>query len=367
MSFRLALCFVTALLLASCASLPPAIPVVAREAAAAPPISSNRLGQITSWWGDGRAPTALVNAGFVAIAPGNGGLDVRDFSGANEQRLPAGSLTDIDVAALPLVNSYAVVVGGTERSSGRTRIVLFRLDSSDDQPMRRWGEIATDLSDPRGICMRQIAPGISVVVFDRRGEARHFTVTQGPDGGLVSREIGRFRINRPGTGCAIVTGENHLYVGHARRGFWRYSLNPQVTGPPRLMGQSGPPVIPRSASVSVLSTLPHTYLASLDHDRAAISLWRIQQDDLQWLGRVEVRDGPGGPRVHSLGSLDAYGGELEGFPGGVVVLHGRVGTGTPALKFVDWSAALNALGIETRPAIRSVQPHLVPVPAVGDP
>lgn len=365
MSVRFALCL-TVLLLASCASLPPAAPVIARDEASAPPISNTRLGQITSWWGDGRAPTGLVNTGFIALTPGTGGLDVRDFSGTAEQRLTAGSLSDIDVAALPLENSYAVVVGGTERSSGRTRIVLFRLDSRDGQPMRRWGEIATDLSDPRGLCMRQIDPGISVVVFDRRGETRHFIVTQGPDGGLVSRESRRFRISQAGTGCAIVTGENHLYVSHARRGFWRYSLNPQVTSPPRLMGQSGSAPIPRSTSVSVLSTLPHTYLASLDHDRAAISLWRIEQDDLRWLGRVAVRDGPGGPRVHSLGSLDAYGGELEGFPGGVVVLSGRVGGGSPSLKFVDWSAVQRALGIEPRPANRSVQPHLVPVPAVGD-
>ena len=361
MSSRLLPCLLL-LLLASCASLPPAAPVIAREQAEAPPISNSRLGQITSWWGDGRAPTAMVNAGFVAIAPGAGGLDVRDFSGTTEQSLPAGSLTDIDVAALALENSYAVVVGGTERSSGRTRIVLFRLDSSDDQPMRRWGEIETDLSDPRGFCMRQIDPGISVVVFDRRGEARHLTITEGPDGGLVSRELQRFRISRPGAGCAIVTGENHLYVGHARRGFWRYSLNPQVTSPPRLMGQSGPASLPRSVSVSVLSTLPHSYLASLDHDRAAISLWRIEQDDLRWLGRVAVREGPGGPRVHGLGSLDAYGGELEGFPGGVVVVHGRVGRGSPSLKFVDWSAVQRALGIEPPPANRPVQLRLVPSP-----
>lgn len=366
MSFRLAL-ILTGLFLASCASLPPPTPVIARDETAAPQISNERLGQITSWWGDGRAPTALVNAGFVAIAPAAGGLDVRDFSGAIEQRLPAGVLSDIDVAALALENNYTVVVGGTERSAGRTRIVLFRLDFSDDQPMRRWGEIATDLSDPKGFCMRQIDPGISIVVFDRRGEARHLTITQGPDGGLVSREIRRFRINRPGMGCAIVTGENHLYVSHARRGFWRYSLNPQVTSPPQLMGQSGPPSIPRSASVSVLSTLPHSYLASLDDDRAAISLWRIERDDLRWLGHVEVRDGPGGPKVHSLGGLDAYGGELEGFPGGVVVLQGRVGGGAPSLKFVDWSAVQRALGIEPPPARGSVQPHLVAVPAVGDP
>lgn len=366
MSFRLAVCL-TALFLASCASLPPAAPVIARDEASAPPISSNRLGPITSWWGDGRAPTTLVNAGFVAIAPGAGGLDIRDFSGTTEQRLPAGSLKDIDVAALPLENSYAVVVGGTERSSGRTRIVLFRLDSSDNQPMRPWGEIATDLSDPRGFCMRQIDPGISVVVFDRRGETRHFTVTQGPDGGLVSRESRRFRISQAGTGCAIVTGENHLYVSHARRGFWRYSLNPQVTSPPRLMGQSGPSMIPGSASVSVLSTLPHTYLASLDRGHDAISLWRIDRDDLSWLGRVEVRDGPDGPKVHGLGDLDAYGGELEGFPGGVMVVHGRVGRGDPSLKFVDWSAVQSALGLETRPGTRPVQPNLVPVPVAPNP
>lgn len=366
MSRRLALCL-TLLFVASCASLPPPVPVIARQEAEAPPISNSRLGQITSWWGDGRAPTALVNAGFVAIAPGTGGLDVRDFSGATEQRLPAGALSDIDVAALALESRYAVVVGGTQRTSGRTRIVLFRLDSSDNQPMRRWGEIETDLSEPRGFCMRQIDPGISVVVFDRRGEARHLTITENPQGGLVSREVQRFRINRPGAGCAIVTGENHLYVGHARRGFWRYSLNPQVTSPPQLMGQSGPASIPRSASVSVLSTLPHSYLASLDHDRAAISLWRIERDDLRWLGRVAVRDGPGGPLVRGLGSLDAYGGELEGFPGGVVVVHGRVGGAPPSLKFVDWSAALNALGIETRPGALTIQPRLAPAPAPGEP
>ena len=366
MSVRFAL-GLTVLFLASCATLPPVVPVIARDEASAPPISNTRLGQITSWWGDGRAPTALVNAGFVAIAPTTGGLEIRDFSGTTEQRLPSGRLSDIDVAALPFANSYAVVVGGTERSSGRTRIVLFRLDSSDNQPMRLWGEIETDLSDARGFCMRHVDNGAQAVVFDRRGDARHFMIAHGPDGSLVSRESRRFRISHPGTGCAIITSGNHLYVSHARRGFWRYSLNPRSSGPPRLVGQSGPASIPRSASVSVLSTFPHTYLASLDHDRAAISLWRIDQDDLLWLGRVEVRDGPGGAPVHSLGSLDAYGSELEGFPGGVMVLHGRVGRGSPSLKFVDWSAVQRALGIETRPGRGSVQPHLVPVPAVDDP
>lgn len=357
----------TGLLLTSCASLPPPVPVIARDEASAPPISNNRLGSITSWWGDPRAPTALANAGFVAIAPRTGGLDVRNFAGTTEQRLPAGGLSDIDVAALPLERSFAVVVGGTERSSGRTRILLFRLDSSDDQPMRLWGEIATDLSDPRGFCMRQIDAGISVVVFDRRGEARHFMVSQDPNGGLVSRESQRFRINRPGSGCAIVTGENHLYVAHAHRGFWRYSLNPQVTSPPRLMGQSGPSMSPGSAGVSVLSTLPHTYLASLDRGRHAISIWRIDRDDLNWLGRVEVRDGLDGPMVDGLGDLDAYGGELEGFPGGVMIVHGRVGRGDPSLKFVDWSAVQSALGIEVRPRNRPVQPELAPVPGVPNP
>lgn len=332
------------LLLAACASLPPATPVPARGEPTARASSNTRTGQLAIW--GGRLPASgLGRDGFIASATRSGGLLLRDFRGSVLQQLPGGRLTDIDLTSLPLERSFTVVIGGTRRSSGRTRIAFFRLEDGTGQTARPWGEVMTDLSDPSGFCMRQGDGVVQAVAFDRRGAARQFTISEGPDGTVVAQETRRFRIPDAGQGCAVAAGNGHLYVSHARGGFWRYPLDPNSTLPPTRVGASGPAVILPSESVAIFSRGLQTYLAGLDSSHAAFSLWRLDRSGLTWVGRVEVRENPGGRLVRNLTSVDAYGGAVDGFPDGVMVVQGRTGSGPPELRYVDWAEIERALGL----------------------
>lgn len=352
MSFRftLALAF-TGLSLASCASLPPPVPVIARSETATWDSSASRSSQLAIWSGGYQIGSGMVSQGFVAAATESGGLTLRDFQGAVLQQLPGRRLTDIDVAALPLDEGFTVMVGGTVRALSRTRIAIFRLNSNGVQAAQPWTEVTTDLSDPRGFCMRQTADGVQAVAFDRRGEARQFTISEGPDGAVVARETRRFRIPQAGRGCGIAAVSGHLYVSHARRGFWRYPLDATSSLAPTHMAAEGPAALPRSESVAIFSARGFTYLASLHPDGTAVSLWRVDRTDLMWVGRIEVRDPSDGRRVRKLTGVDIHGYELEGFPDGLMVVRGQAGARTSDLRYVDWSLVLRALGVEPAPII----------------
>jgi 3-phytase len=346
MTYRIVL-GVAGLLLASCTSLPAPHIVISTSETAVPDRSAVKAGAPTIWPGLYRAGRehGLAGSGFVASTAQSGGLIIHDLEGAIVQRLTGPRLGDIDVAAFPLANSFTVVVGGIERVSGRTLIALFRLDMGDGQTTRRWAEVATDLSDPRGFCMRQGDGGVVMVAFDRRGEARQFTALEGAQGEPVFEETRRFRVADAGRGCTIDGSGNLLYFSHAQRGFWRYRLDPSAGEPPAWVGGSAPRAVRPGIDLAAVLANGHSYLASLDRDHAAISLWRAERGDMTWLGRFAVRDGPDGRRVRSLGGLDAYGSELEGFPDGLMVVQDQADDAGPNLKYVDWSAVLRAFGL----------------------
>ena len=88
-----------------------------------------------------------------------------------------------------------------------------------------------------------------------------------------------------------------------------------------------------------------SYLTSLDHDRKAFSVWRLEGAALRWAGRFSVLDGAGGPAVRSLGGIDALGGGMESFRGGLVVVQDEANDGAPNLKYIDWTAVKDALGL----------------------
>lgn len=331
-------------LLASCASLPPPATVISNSGTVAPSAPEGRVGSPAIWSGGMIREPGLAREGFVAAAARSESLIIHDLQGGIIQRVPGAPLTDLDVAALSLEDSYAVVIGGARRRSGRTGVALFRLDRGADQRVRPWGEVGTDLAEPAGFCMRQWNGSLQAVIVDRRGEARQFTVTEGPSGEPALTETRRFRVAGAGQGCAIDPG-GRIFFSHARQGFWAYPLDPAGSPTPVRMIAPAPRNVPRSTGVSFLNHDFRGYLASLDQDGAGFSVWRARGQDLVWVGRFRVLDGPGGRPVRSLGGIDAYGGGLGAFDDGLVVVQDEANDGSPNLKFVDWSDVTAALGL----------------------
>lgn len=335
---------IACLLLASCAGLPPPATVIAKSETIAASGPGERVGSPAIWPGGMVNESGLARAGFVAGAARSESLIIHDLQGEIIQRVPGAPLTDLDVAALPLDDSYAVVIGGARRSSGRTSIVLFRLDRGGDQRVQQWGSVDVDLGQPAGFCMRQWRGALQAVVVDRRGEARQFLVEEGPSREPAFTETRRFRVARAGQGCAIDPG-GRIFFSHARQGFWAYPLDPAASPIPVRMVAPAPRNVPRSTGVSFLNHGFASFLISLDQDRSGFSVWRIQRQSLIWAGRFRVLDGPGGRPVRSLGGVDAYGSRLGPFGEGLVAVQDEANAGSPNLKFVDWAAVQAALGL----------------------
>lgn len=343
MKFRIIAC---ALALSACTSLPAPVTVIANgETAVATARPRTAANDPALWSGGPGLASGVAQSGFVAATSRDEALIIHDLDGAVVQRVPGARLANIDVAAMPLANSYAILIGGSERSRGQTRIALYRMDLDNGQTVRRWAEIATDLSEPRGFCMRQISGVLRAVVIDRRGEARQLELSEGPDGTLVSQETRRYRVSEPSEGCAINPTNAVVYFSHARDGFWRYSLAPTGEAAPARLTATSTQRLPRSRGLAFLTRFADNILVSLDEDSAAFSVWRIQRDELTWLGRVEVREHAGGRAVRNVAGVDAYGGSFGPYSDGVVVVQDQANDGAPNLKLISWSDVWTALGL----------------------
>ena len=282
--------------------------------------------------------------GFLANTAQPSGLILHDFTGGELQRVPGARLTDIDMSAVPLAESYAVVIGGTEEGHP-TRVVLYRLDRGPGQQPRLWGGIDTDLAEPAGFCMRQVIGVLRAVVFDRRGEVRHLEITEGPGGESFVHETRRYRLSGTGEGCAIDPFSGLAFLTRDQGGFWRTSMSPTANGAPGLLVDPGSPRLPRSRDVSYLAQGPDRYLVSLHPNGATFSVWRLMNSGLDWIGRVDVRERTGRRATRGLTGLEAYFGAIGPYPDGVVIVQDQEPDGTARLKFLDWGEVREALGL----------------------
>lgn len=336
-----------ALALSACAALPKPVTVIA-DGETGVETTAPRVtpGNPTLWKGGmTRRDPGLAQDGFLATTTSDGALVIHDLQGVVLQRVSGPPMQDIDVSAVPLSDSYAVVVAGTEAVRGRARVALYRLNPGQGEAVRRWGQIDTDLSAPRGFCMRQVTGVLIAVVIDRRGQVRQFEISEGANGEATVRETRRYRLDRAGQGCAIDPISSLIYFTHARGGFWRSTVDTRVDATPVRLTDVSPRRLPRSRGAVYLTSNRNRYLASLDEDRTAFSVWRLEQDTLVWAGRFEVREQAEGQVVRSLAGLDAYGGELGPYPDGVVVVQDQANDGAPNLKFIHWSEVSRALGL----------------------
>lgn len=331
-------------LLSACAALPaPKTVLASAETAPAPaPEREVRAGSVSLWvGGSNRLPDGLTRSGFVAATNRSGGIAVYDLEGRLRHAVDGPRLIELDTAALPLADAYAALIGGVYRSGRQTRLSFYRADHGQDQ-VRHWGEVAVDLAEPLGFCMRQVETRVQAVVFDRRGEVRIIEISEGPDGAVHSAERGRFRIDNPGPGCAIDTMLRQVWFSGRRGGFVRASLTQDPA--PATVEVSAPHRLPRSVGVSYLNSGRDRFLTAVDEDRTAFSVWRLERSGVVWVGRFAVREDPDGRPARSIGGIESYGSAIAGFEDGVVIVQDEGEPGGANLKFVRWSDVRTAIG-----------------------
>lgn len=341
MRFLIAGC-TAALLLSACAALPAPRTVLASAETGSAPEGEVRAGSVSLWaGGSNRLPDGLTRSGFVAATNRTGGIAVYGVDGRFRHAVAGPRLVELDTAALPLADAYAALIGGIYRSGRQTRLSVHRADHGQDQ-IRPWGEVAVDLAEPLGFCMRQIETRVQAVVFDRRGEVRIIEISEGPDGAVQSAERGRFRIDNPGPGCAIDTTLRQVWFSGRRGGFVRASLT-QDPAPVRIEA-SAPHRLPRSLGVSYLNSGRDRFLTTVDEDRTAFSVWRLERSGVVWVGRFAVREETDGAPAPSIGGIESYGSAIAGFEDGVVIVQDEADASGANLKYVRWADVRIAIG-----------------------
>lgn len=334
------------LLLGACAALPKPVPVTANSESPVLGVPGRTGANPTLWIGGiGPRQPGLASNAFVATTSPSGGLALHDLQGGALGRFAGPPLSDIDVARLPLETSSAALIGGLHLAGRTTRIVLTRIDLGGTETPRAWGEVRTDLGRPVGFCMRQWQGEMYAVAVDRRGEVRQFRVREGADGAAVAEDVGRFRLRDVGAGCAISPATGDLFVSHRRGGFWRRNLAAVAGAPAARLDDPELSVAPRSQGLAIVMDIGRTHLISLDHDRRAFSVWGLARDELTWMGRIAVRDGPEGVLVQRLSGLDGIGADVGPFNGGLIVVQDQTSPGGANLKFVSWPDVKAALGL----------------------
>lgn len=334
---------VSGLALGACASLPAPVTVLSGAESRVASTRDDIPDGPAMWIGwMRRGQDSPTSVGFTASTTRAGGLVVTSPDGVVTARTPGPRLGEIDASTLPSDNGFTVLVGGARRAGRGSALVFYKRNFDLDSSLRYWGEVATDQVEPRAFCMRQIEGALKAVVVDRRGDARVFHISEGADGAIQSQETRRFRVEGMGHGCAVDPHSGQVYLGLARGGFARASLS-RAGEPVRLLDPT-PRRLPRSLGVAYLNDHTEKYLTTLDEDHRAFSVWRIRGDDLNWMGRVEVRERADGRPVVNRGGIDAYGGHYGDFAAGVVVVQDQANDGSPNLKYVDWAEVKRALG-----------------------
>lgn len=342
----------TLLLLGACATEPkpgPSAPVFAAGETVAVKTRNADAADDPAIWAS-RKPidvNGVISDGFIAGTDKKAGLYIYGFDGRVLQFLPEGLLNNVDIAPLPGRTGGILVLGASDRTPGRMGIRLFRFDPDKGGAVQPWGQIATDLEEPYGFCMRQVSGVVHAVVIGKDGQVRQFTLDEGPDGAPVATEVRRFAVGSISEGCVIDTLGGGLFISEELVGLWRYGVDPR-SGAERRQVQAvdGERLTADVEGATIIEDGPLTrYLIVSSQGDSTFAVWRLGQTET-WVGRFSIAGTKAIDGVSGTDGLDALGGKVGPFPDGLVVIQDDVNPGAAQnFKLVPWPAIKAALGL----------------------
>lgn len=289
----------------------------------------------------------VVSDGFIAGTDKKAGLYIYGFDGKVLQFLAEGLLNNVDVAPLAGRSGAVLVLGASDRTPGRMGVRLFRFDPVRGGAVQPWGQIATDLEEPYGFCMRQVAGQLNAVVIGKDGEVRQLMIAEGADGAPVATEVRRFAVGSISEGCVIDVVGGGLFVSEELVGVWRYDLNPR-SGAARRQVQAvdGQRLTADAEGATLIHDGATRYLIASSQGDSTFGVWRLDAETETWVGRFSIAAGNGIDGVSGTDGLDALGGRAGPFENGLVVVQDDVNPGAAQnFKLVPWPAIKAALGL----------------------
>lgn len=151
------------------------------------------------------------------------GLMVHDLQGKVIQQLDIGRVNNVDLRYGFKLNGELIDIAAASNRTNKS-LSIFAINPTTGEV--NWlSDIATDLDDPYGLCMFQLADNYYVFVNDTDGRFQQYLLH--PQNGKVSGTLVReFKVASQPEGCVADDKSAQLYFGEEAAGIWQIPALP---------------------------------------------------------------------------------------------------------------------------------------------
>lgn len=345
------------LLLAGCASSPPAeMPLARRIAAAAPAVNVMAKGETTpvgtanadaaddpAIWRNAAHPAQSLIVGTDKKA----GLYVYGLDGGVRDFADAGRVNNVDLKEGVNIRGEAgiLVVASDRNDIAHAKLALFRLDPASAK-LTALGTVDGGEGEAYGLCLGRDETGLSAFIVLKDGTIRQVALdaSGATPAGRIVRSL---KLGTQSEGCAVDDRTHILYVAEEDVGLWRFDA--RATGSPmptKIAAVDGHNLVADAEGVAIapIGERDGYVLVSSQGDNAYVA-YRLRDDG--YAGRFRVVDGAIGGSEETDG-IDLMPGDFgPAYPGGLFVAQdGHNATAAQNFKLVAWADIVAALGLK---------------------
>ncbi|MEZ0495104.1 phytase [Sphingomonas sp. IW22] len=325
-----------ALLLAGCATTPPAPTTLAESVTArgeTVPVGTSRADAADdpAIWRNAANPSASL----IVATDKKSGLWVYGLDGRQRDFVRAGLVNNVDLRE----HGGRIVVAASDRSDlANARVVLFTLDGTTGK-LTHAGQRQAGVGEAYGLCMGIIGTRLYAFVVIKDGTIRQVDLDTG-------QTVRTMKLATQSEGCVVDDRTATLFVGEENVGIWRFDAKPGGdTAPAPVAKVDGRLLV---ADVEGLAIAPvgadGGWLVASSQGDNAYQLFRLP--DFAPAGRFRVVAGRYGATSETDGIEVALGDFGPAFPGGLMVAQD--GDNAPAaqnFKLMAWDDVKAALGL----------------------
>lgn len=337
------------LLLAGCASMPPALPAGPSETVSVPAFRETEA--VTSVrdaaddpaiWRNPRKPAASL----IVATDKQEGLGVYDLSGKRLSNLVAGRVNNVDLRDRVMIGGKpGILVAASDRTVlGDGRLALFSLDPVTAALTELARAPITEMREPYGFCLYRAKSGLFAFVVGKDGailQARIDTSGATPTATIVRR----MKLGTQSEGCVADDRTGILYVDEEDVGIWRFDAAPDgSTTPIKVADDDGQRLFADAEGIAIAAEGKRGgYLVASSQGDSAYAVWRLP--DHAYVGRFRITAAGGVDGTSDTDGIEistaAFGPGLEG--GLMVAQDGDNAPSAQNFKLVRWADVKRAL------------------------
>ncbi|TVV72928.1 phytase [Sphingomonas solaris] len=337
-----------ALLLAGCASVPPAgmaaadTATVTARGETAPVGTAEDAADDPAIWRNPRRPADSL----IVATDKRAGLHLYDLTGRHLDFAPSPRLNNVDLRdGVSIAGRPGILVAASDRADeAQARLALFRLDPAARR-LVPLGNPAAGAGEAYGLCLWRRAADRALFAFVVMKDGRIDQVqvdTAGP--APTARIVRTLKLATQSEGCVADDRTGMLYVAEEDVGLWRFAADPAASPVPVSVARVDGRFLVADAEGLAIAPAGRNggWLVASRQGDSAYAVWRLP--DMTPAGRFRIGAGTVGATSETDGIEIVPGDFGPAFPGGLMVAQdGDNAPATQNFKLVAWRDIVKAL------------------------